>query len=163
MPRLSSRAYAKTRGVTEAAIRKAIGAGLIIRGDDGLVDQAQADAAWLRLHMRRRGQAPATGQNGVVLADARLQWARARLATETSVLADLSDSLLERAEVERVVGGDATDLLAQLADIPAKYRAWLGEVSSRAARRILTRLIGLILEELGDIHEQALAIIRRTR
>ena len=43
---LSRRAYAKARGVSEGAIRKAIAAGKIDVREDGLIDPDDADRAW---------------------------------------------------------------------------------------------------------------------
>lgn len=43
---LSRRAYARHRGVSEAAVRKAIAAGRIATEPDGSIDPAKADAAW---------------------------------------------------------------------------------------------------------------------
>lgn len=44
--RLSVRKYAEHRGISPAAVRKAIASGRIARGSDGLIDAASADAAW---------------------------------------------------------------------------------------------------------------------
>jgi hypothetical protein len=162
--RMSTRGYARARNVDEKAIRKQIVAGAIVRGNDGLIDADQADKAWYRLHLSRRGQASAKRQSGVVLADARLQWARAKLATEASRFADLEDSFHERATVERTLGDDATDFLVQLGDVPQKYSTWFGdEIGPRLGRRILDRLISAIVGELGDLHGQMLALCRRVR
>ncbi|ABK44557.1 conserved hypothetical protein [Magnetococcus marinus MC-1] len=45
---VSIRQYAKLRGVSDAAVRKAIKAGRISKEPDGTVDPAKADAAWER-------------------------------------------------------------------------------------------------------------------
>lgn len=45
---LSIRAYARHRGVSDAAVRKAIAAGRITPNADGTLDPAQADAQWSR-------------------------------------------------------------------------------------------------------------------
>lgn len=42
----SRRAYARHRGVSETAVRKAIGSGRIVPEPDGTIDPAKADAAW---------------------------------------------------------------------------------------------------------------------
>lgn len=44
--RLSRRAYAKHRGCSETAVRKALEAGRISVGPDNLIDVAEADQAW---------------------------------------------------------------------------------------------------------------------
>lgn len=43
---LSRRAYARHRGITENAVRKALAAGRISLEPDGSIDPAKADAAW---------------------------------------------------------------------------------------------------------------------
>lgn len=43
---LSRRAYARQRGVSEMAVRKAIAAGRITLEPDGTIDPVKADAAW---------------------------------------------------------------------------------------------------------------------
>mgnify|MGYP001177552679 CR=1 FL=1 len=43
---LSIRGYARHRGVSEAAVRKAISAGRIAKKADGTIDPDKADAAW---------------------------------------------------------------------------------------------------------------------
>jgi len=43
---LSRRAYARHRGVSETAVRKAIAAGRIVPEPDGSIDPEKADAAW---------------------------------------------------------------------------------------------------------------------
>ena len=45
---LSIRAYAKTRGVSDTAVRKAIAAGRITPEADGTIDPARADSQWDR-------------------------------------------------------------------------------------------------------------------
>lgn len=45
---LSIRAYARHRGVSDAAVRKAIAAGRITPNADGTLDPAQVDAQWSR-------------------------------------------------------------------------------------------------------------------
>ena len=53
---LSIRAYARHRGVSDAAVRKAIAAGRITPEGDGTVDPERADAEWAR-----NTEAPRTG------------------------------------------------------------------------------------------------------
>ena len=59
---ISIRAYARQRGVTEGAVRKAIKAGRIPSEPDGTIDPAKADAAWERntdQAMQRGAEKPA--------------------------------------------------------------------------------------------------------
>jgi len=46
MPLLSLRAYAKHRGVSLAAVQKAVHSGRITPTADGLIDSDRADAEW---------------------------------------------------------------------------------------------------------------------
>ena len=46
MPGLSIRAYARHRGVSHTAVRKALANGRIASGGDGLIDPAAADQQW---------------------------------------------------------------------------------------------------------------------
>ncbi|OYT68678.1 MAG: hypothetical protein CFK52_14560, partial [Chloracidobacterium sp. CP2_5A] len=46
MPLLSLRAYAKHRGVSLAAVQKAVHSGRITPNADGLIDSDRADAEW---------------------------------------------------------------------------------------------------------------------
>jgi pyruvate/2-oxoglutarate dehydrogenase complex dihydrolipoamide acyltransferase (E2) component len=61
MPLLSLRAYAKHRGVSLAAVQKAIHSGRITANADGLIDSDRADAEWAaktRPGQRRARPAP---------------------------------------------------------------------------------------------------------
>ncbi|MGD7268141.1 elements of external origin, partial [Ralstonia pseudosolanacearum] len=53
---ISIRAYARHRGVSDAAVRKAIAAGRITPEADGTIDTDRADAEWAR-----NTEAPRTG------------------------------------------------------------------------------------------------------
>ena len=53
---LSIRAYARHRGVSDAAVRKAIAAGRVTPEADGTLDPERADAEWAR-----NTEAPRTG------------------------------------------------------------------------------------------------------
>jgi hypothetical protein len=56
---ISIRAYARHRGVSDAAVRKAIKAGRITPDADGTVDAARADAQWIRRTDPDQQRAPA--------------------------------------------------------------------------------------------------------
>jgi len=63
---ISIRAYGRYRGVSEAAVRKAIRAGRITPDPDGTIDPAKADAEWTRntdvAQQRGEQKRKATGQ-----------------------------------------------------------------------------------------------------
>lgn len=77
---LSIRAYARHRGVSDAAVRKAIAAGRITPNADGTLDPAQADAQW-----SRNTEAPRVGS--------RTPAARATVPTDAAPSADASGAL----------------------------------------------------------------------
>lgn len=77
---LSIRAYARHRGVSDAAVRKAIAAGRITPNADGTLDPAQADAQW-----SRNTEAPRVGS--------RTPAARAPVPTDAAPSADASAAL----------------------------------------------------------------------
>lgn len=72
---LSIRAYARHRGVSDAAVRKAIAAGRITPNADGTLDPAQVDAQW-----SRNTEAPRVGS--------RTPAARAPVPTDAAPSAD---------------------------------------------------------------------------
>ncbi len=63
---ISIRAYARHRGVSDAAVRKAIKAGRIVKESDGTIDPVKADAAWERntnpAQQRQSGANPSANQ-----------------------------------------------------------------------------------------------------
>ena len=77
---LSIRAYARHRGVSDAAVRKAIAAGRITPDADGTLDPAQADAQW-----SRNTEAPRVGT--------RAQAARAPVAADSTPTGDAAATL----------------------------------------------------------------------
>lgn len=97
---LSIRAYARHRGVSDAAVRKAIAAGRITPEGDGTVDPERADAEWAR-----NTEAPRTGT--------RARAARAAVPPEAASTAPVGDgqaslptggaSLLQARTVNEVV------------------------------------------------------------
>jgi pyruvate/2-oxoglutarate dehydrogenase complex dihydrolipoamide acyltransferase (E2) component len=77
---LSIRAYARHRGVSDAAVRKAIAAGRITPEADGTLDAAQADAQW-----SRNTEAPRVGT--------RAQAARAPVPADSTPTGDAAATL----------------------------------------------------------------------
>ena len=77
---LSIRAYARHRGVSDAAVRKAIAAGRITPEADGTLDAARADAQW-----SRNTEAPRVGT--------RTQAARAPVPADSAPTGDATATL----------------------------------------------------------------------
>ena len=77
---LSIRAYARHRGVSDAAVRKAIAAGRITPEADGTLDAARADAQW-----SRNTEAPRVGT--------RTQAARAPVPADNTPTGDATATL----------------------------------------------------------------------
>ena len=77
---LSIRAYARHRGVSDAAVRKAIAAGRITSEADGTLDAARADAQW-----SRNTEAPRVGT--------RTQAARAPVPADSAPTGDATATL----------------------------------------------------------------------
>lgn len=76
---ISIRAYARHRGVSDAAVRKAIAAGRITPEADGTLDPQRADAEWAR-----NTEAPRTGT--------RARAVKAAVPPETATAAPVGDS-----------------------------------------------------------------------
>jgi len=97
---ISIRAYARHRGVSDAAVRKAIATGRVTPETDGTIDAERADAEWAR-----NTEAPRTGT--------RTRPVRAAVPTETAHVAPVGDgqaalptggaSLLQARTVNEVV------------------------------------------------------------
>ena len=63
---LSIRAYARHRGVSDTAVRKAIKAGRIKKEPDGTIDPAKADAAWERNTNQAQQRKPSANQGSKI-------------------------------------------------------------------------------------------------
>ncbi|MCC6860066.1 MAG: hypothetical protein IT158_15970 [Bryobacterales bacterium] len=86
MPLLSLRAYAKHRGVSLAAVQKAIQSGRITPDADGRIDSERADAEWgakTRPGQRRARPAPATRQEPAEAPATGIDYFRARAIRES--------------------------------------------------------------------------------
>jgi pyruvate/2-oxoglutarate dehydrogenase complex dihydrolipoamide acyltransferase (E2) component len=86
MPLLSLRAYAKHRGVSLAAVQKAIHSGRITPNADGLIDSDRADAEWnakTRPGQRRAKATAAVPREPAEAPAAGLDYFRARAIRET--------------------------------------------------------------------------------
>lgn len=171
---LSIRAYARHRGVSDAAVRKAIAAGRITPEGDGTVDPERADAEWARnTEAPRSGtrtkpvrvavppeSAPVgDGQNALPTGGASLLQARTvnevvKAQTNKVRLARLKGELVDRnqaiAHVFKLSRAERDAWLNWPARISAQMAAKLG-VESHTMHVALEAAVREHLQELGDL------------
>ncbi|MBU9223777.1 MULTISPECIES: elements of external origin [Burkholderiaceae] len=174
---ISIRAYARHRGVSDAAVRKAIAAGRITPEADGTLDPQRADAEWAR-----NTEAPRTGT--------RARAVKAAVPPETATAAPVGDgqaalptggtSLLQARTVNEVVKaqtnkvrlarlkGELVDRNQAIAHVFKLARAerdawlnWPARISAQMAARLavdphtmhvaLEAAVREHLQELGDL------------
>jgi len=161
MPLLSLRAYAKHRGVSHAAVQKAIRSGRISANADGLIDSESADAEWnakTRPGQRRGKQAQTTSKEPAEAPVAGgLDYFRARAIRE-NYLARLAKiefeektaKLISRDEVQVAAFTKARAVRDNLLNIPDRLAATLAaESDADKAHQILTGEIRKALDELA--------------
>jgi pyruvate/2-oxoglutarate dehydrogenase complex dihydrolipoamide acyltransferase (E2) component len=161
MPLLSLRAYAKHRGVSLAAVQKAIHSGRITPNADGLIDSDRADAEWAaktRPGQRRARSAPPSAREPAEPAGAGgLDYFRARAIRE-SYLARLAKiefeektaKLVSRDEVQVAAftrGRVVRDNLLNIADRLAATLAAENDVDK--VHRLLSDEIRMALDALA--------------
>ena len=160
MPLLSLRAYAKHRGVSHAAVQKALRSGRITANADGLIDSDQADAEWnakTRPRQRRARPAPIVRQEPAEAPAAGIDYFRARAIRE-SYLARLAKiefeektgKLVSRDEVQVAAFTRGRTIRDNLLNIPDRLAATLAaEADADRVHQILSAEIRQALEELS--------------
>jgi len=160
MPLLSLRAYAKHRGVSHAAVQKAIRSGRITTNADGLIDSDQADAEWsakTRPRQSRAKPAPVATREPTEAPVAGLDYFRARAIRE-NYLARLAKiefeektaKLISRDEVQVAAFTKARTVRDNLLNIPDRLAATLAaEADADRVHQILTGEIRKALDELA--------------
>jgi pyruvate/2-oxoglutarate dehydrogenase complex dihydrolipoamide acyltransferase (E2) component len=160
MPLLSLRAYAKHRGVSLAAVQKAIQSGRITPNADGRIDSERADAEWgakTRPGQRGAREAPVVRQEPVEPPAAGLDYFRARAIRE-SYLARLAKiefeektaKLVSRDEVQVAAFTKARTIRDNLLNIPDRLAATLAaETDADRVHQLLSAEIRQALEELS--------------
>jgi len=164
MPLLSLRAYAKHRGVSLAAVQKAIHSGRITPNADGLIDSDRADAEWnakTRPGQRRAKMVPPTPPPQPAEAPAgSLDYFRARAIRE-SYLARLAKiefeertaKLVSRDEVQVAAFTNGRTVRDNLLNIPDRLAATLAaETDPDRVHHLLSAEIRKALEELAGAH-----------
>ena len=160
MPLLSLRAYAKHRGVSLAAVQKAIHSGRITPNTDGLIDSERADAEWnakTRPGQRRTRPAAVTPREAAEAPAAGLDYFRARAIRE-SYLARLAKIEFEE-RIAKVVDRDEVQVAAftrgrvvrdNMLNIPDRVAATLAAESDvDRVHRILSDEIRMALDVLA--------------
>ena len=161
MPLLSLRAYAKHRGVSLAAVQKAIHSGRITPNADGLIDSDRADAEWAAKtrpgQRRARSAPPAAREPAEAPGAGGLDYFRARAIRE-SYLARLAKiefeektaKLVSRDEVQVAAftrGRVVRDNLLNIADRLAATLAAENDVDK--VHRLLSDEIRMALDALA--------------
>jgi hypothetical protein len=162
---LSIRAYARHRGISDAAVRKAIKAGRITLEADGTLDPVRADADWQRNTdgvYRRSGEGPqfdvpthGPAGDGARLTQARTVNEVVKAQTNKVRLARLKGELVDRnqavAHVFKLARTERDAWLNWPARISAQMAAQLG-VDPHAMHIALEAAVREHLQELGDLH-----------
>lgn len=166
MPLVSQRSYAKHRGISLAAVQKAIKAGRIQTAGDGKIDLTQADADWARNTGPRARTSiarlsPLSPRTAPAAADpvtGGLDYARARAVRE-SYLARLakidfeerSGKLVSRDEVQVAAFNRFRTFRDGMLNIPDRVSAMLAAESDPAkVHAVLTTEIRKALLEFAD-------------
>ncbi len=163
MPVLSLRAYAKHRGVSHAAVQKAIRSGRIATNADGLIDSDRADAEWNAKTRPGQRRAPRAAQAVPLPEPFRpepaggLDYFRARAVRE-NYLARLAKiefeektaKLISRDEVQVAAFTKARTVRDNMLNIPDRLAATLAaETDADKVHQILTGEIRKALDELA--------------
>ena len=169
---LSIRAYARHRGVTDTAVRKAIQTGRITPEADGTIDPEQADLDWARNTESPRagtqqraarvktpdlsggGEGASSGQGGTSLLQARTVNEVVKAQTNKVRLQRLKGELVDRSEaIAHVFKLARTERDAWL-NWPSRVSALLAselEIDPHLLHVALENAIREHLQELGDV------------
>ncbi len=154
--RLSQRAYAKHRGVTHAAVAKALRAGRIHLERDGRIDPLRADREWEEntspvAAAKRKSSRPTSSAVSFARERARKMATDARRAELE--LAQLEGNVMSIEDAERSLASTLQQLRAGIVTLPAReshvLAAELG-VTMPAASTVLQALANRLLEYLRD-------------
>ena len=152
-PGASIRAYARHRGVSHEAVRKALAAGRITAGPDGWIDPEVADREWEANTLPGAGQHKAPSPRPFALSRAAREHYRAELARIE--YEERVGRLLDAEEVRAAAfacARRARDLLLAMPDRVAPVVAGLADV--RECHRVLEAEVRRALAELsGDLRK----------
>ena len=151
MGKMSLSAYARHRGVRLNAVQYQIERGIIVRGQNGLIDSDQADAAWAP----RTQPNPEQGRRKLQ-ADLTTQLVKFNLAKVQ--LERLQSKHIERATAVEGVLSEVDEITHALEAAPDRYSGILSGllgIDQDLARTILARTIKTALDDLGDVRADA--------
>jgi len=160
MPLLSLRAYARHRGVSLAAVQKAIRSGRISRNADGLIDSERADAEWNAKTRPGQSRAPLAAAAPLEPAEAPpdgLDYFRARAIRENYLarmakieFEEKTAKLVSRDEVEAAAFTRGRIVRDNLLNIPDRLAATLAaESDADKVHRLLSDEIRRALNDLA--------------
>ncbi len=151
----SMRAYARMRGVARTTIQAAVQDGRIRVTSAGAIDVAAADASWYAAHTARQ---QGSGQRQVDRAiRARVAAGAARVQLASHRFAELEAAYVEREHARRELHEDIDELLAAIHALPdAEAEMVAGDLGRdhETAVRVLTAFTGVLIEDIGDLHQQ---------
>jgi len=146
---MTQRAYARHRGVTHAAVQKAIAAGRITVEKGGTIDAAKADRDWSATTEPRMNGHRTVRSAGYLRARTAREQARAKL-TELD-LGLRTGELLDAAEVRRVVFSRARRARDLMLTIPARLAPVVaGITDAKECYRLLEAEVRRVCDELAD-------------
>jgi hypothetical protein len=147
MTGISRRAYARTRGISEAAVRAAVKSGVLASAvlPNGTIDAAKADKLLAAANTR-----PKPGRTPPVLASARQRRLRAQARDLQDEEHELSLALVNPRWAEHYINGLLDDVIVLIRQWPAKIApSLLGLTGYEAQRALKDGVDGL----LGELHE----------
>jgi hypothetical protein len=167
---LSVRAYARRRGCSHTAVQHALRDGRIVKGDDGLIDVGQADAAWARNTSPDQGgrrqkpdpqPAPASGVSSLPVSRELKESAIAE--TRQVQLRVLKGELVDAAEAARSRFTTARMTRDAMLAVPTRVAAQLAATLTAAVtaelererpktRAAVVELVARVVGDVGRVH-----------
>lgn len=158
---VSMRAYARMRSVALSTIQGAVAAGRIALTADGRIDVAAADAGWHAGHLARK---PGSGRPGPTrTTHARVEAAAAKVQLASHRLEELEAAYINRETTRAALREDVDAVLDAIRRLPESGADAFAKAIDRdpaSARRVLTTLVGALLDELSDAGDLPDAVLR---
>lgn len=158
---LTQRAYSRQKGVTEAAVRKAIKSGRITPLADGTIDAASADRDWVRNTDATKNTGGSTtgpvrlpDSSGTTLIQAKTVNEVTKAQTGKIKLAKLKGELIDRSQAIALVYKLARAERDAWLNWPARVSAQMAAqlcIDTHAMHIVLENAVRAHLMELGDL------------